>query len=125
MDPQYYEFESLCYLNAGKVFIKDESVKNETSIIVIPKHYDLNAGRELIESIKNETSIIVTPESKQIKDRIVETRFERKNENKIVYYRINTYFYDNYGIFLKGDEGAGLYFRYMEVLSCKNIDKKN
>ncbi|EAH8965097.1 hypothetical protein EWX43_09535, partial [Campylobacter coli] len=26
--------------------------------------------------------------------------------------------------FLGGDEGAGLYFRYMEVLSCKNIDKK-
>ncbi|HEH4679711.1 TPA: hypothetical protein SG399_001750, partial [Campylobacter jejuni] len=43
---------------------------------------------------------------------------------QVVYYRINTYFYDNYGIFLKGDEGAGLYFRYMEVLSCKNIDKK-
>ncbi|WP_186299280.1 hypothetical protein [Campylobacter jejuni] len=99
MDPQYYEFKKLCYLNAGKVLIKDESVKNETSIIV-------------------------TPESKQIKDRIVETRFERKNENKIVYYRINTYFYDNYGIFLEGDEGAGLYFKYMKVLSCKSIDKK-
>ncbi|EFQ6285626.1 hypothetical protein HZ626_001817 [Campylobacter jejuni] len=54
----------------------------------------------------------------------METRFERKNENQVVYYRINTYFYDNYGIFLKGDESAGLYFRYMEVLSCKNIDKK-
>ncbi|HEF3489161.1 TPA: hypothetical protein R9099_001531 [Campylobacter coli] len=37
--------------------------------------------------------------------------------------RIYPIIYDNYGIFLKGDEGAGLYFRYMEVLSCKNIDK--
>ncbi|EMK6456933.1 hypothetical protein V9J11_001866, partial [Campylobacter coli] len=99
MDPQYYEFKSLCYFNLGKVLIEDESIKNKTNIIV-------------------------TPKSKQIKDRIVETRFERKNENQVVYYRINTYFYDNYGIFLKGDEGAGLYFRYMEVLSCKNIDKK-
>lgn len=72
MDTQYYEFKSLCYLNTGKVLIKDESVKNE---------------------------------------------------NQIVYYH-NTYFYDNYGIFLEGDEGAGLYFKYMKVLSCKSIDKK-
>lgn len=28
------------------------------------------------------------------------------------------------GIFLRGDEGAGFHFRYMEVLSCKSIDKK-
>ncbi|EFP2497975.1 hypothetical protein HP827_001937 [Campylobacter coli] len=34
------------------------------------------------------------------------------------------YNYKNDGVFLRGDEGAGLYFRYMEVLSCKNIDKK-
>ncbi|EAI4384554.1 hypothetical protein A0X21_09635 [Campylobacter coli] len=72
------------------------------------------------ESIKNKTNIIVTPKSKQIKDRIVETRFERKNENQVVYYRINTYFYDNYGIFLKGDEGAGFYFRYHKRLYCED-----
>ncbi|EHI15176.1 hypothetical protein KW1_08007 [Campylobacter jejuni subsp. jejuni NW] len=53
MDPQYYEFKSLCYFNLGKVLIEDESIKNKTNIIV-------------------------TPKSKQIKDRIVETRFERK-----------------------------------------------
>ena len=99
MDPQYYEFESLCYLNAGKVLIEDESIKNKTGIRV-------------------------TPTSKQITDRIAETGFERKNKNQIVYYRIDTYLYDNYGIFLEGDEGAGFYFGYMEILSCKDIDKK-
>lgn len=97
MDPQYYEFKSLCYFNLGKVLIEDESIKNKTNIIV-------------------------TPKSRQIKDRIVETRFERKNENQVVYYRINTYFYDNYGIFLKGDEGAGLYFTYEEVFTCSYFD---
>ncbi|EDO7130799.1 hypothetical protein OHY48_001972 [Campylobacter coli] len=50
----------------------------------------------------------------------METRFERKNENQVVYYRINTYFYDNYGIFLKGDEGAGFYFRYHKRLYCED-----
>ncbi|EFO9315059.1 hypothetical protein [Campylobacter coli] len=51
----------------------------------------------------------------------METRFERKNENQVVYYRINTYFYDNYGIFLKGDEGAGFHFEYEEILDCEDV----
>ncbi len=31
-----------------------------------------------------------------------------------------SYIYDNYGMFLKGDEGAGLYFRYHKRLYCED-----
>lgn len=32
-----------------------------------------------------------------------------------------SYIYDNYGIFLKGNEGAGFYFRYHKRLYCEDI----
>ncbi|WP_171000099.1 hypothetical protein [Campylobacter taeniopygiae] len=44
-------------------------------------------------------------------------------EDYIHYSTHLSYIYDNYGIFLRGDEDAGLYFRYEEVLYCEDIDK--
>ncbi|ARJ56095.1 hypothetical protein [Campylobacter cuniculorum] len=97
MDPQYYEFESLCYLNAGKVLIGNE-----------PKNFIY--GDHIIH--------------KQINKSIKEISFQKFYNNQLVFYQNDTYLYDNYGIFLEGDEGAGFYFGYMEILSCKDIDKK-
>ncbi len=32
-----------------------------------------------------------------------------------------SYIYDNYGMFLRGDEGAGFYFRYHKRLYCEDV----
>lgn len=99
IDPQYYEFKRLCVAYAGKTFVGDKPPKN----FVYGDHFI----------------------RKQLTSRIVETAFELKSNNEIVFFKNNTYFYDNYGIFLKGDEGAGWHIKFgSEVLDCEYIDKR-
>lgn len=99
IDPQYYEFKRLCYLNAGKIIVGDKVSEN------------FIYGNFWI--------------SKQITSKITDNGFEIKDDNnKTIFYKNNTYFYDNYGIFLKGDEGAGWHWENKELLDCEDIDKK-
>ena len=99
IDPQYYKFKRLCVTYAGKTFLGDKPPKN----FVYGDHFI----------------------RKQLTSRIVETAFELKSNNEIVFFKNNTYFYDNYGIFLKGDEGAGWHIKFgYEILDCEYIDKR-
>ncbi|RDU59040.1 hypothetical protein CQA53_11665, partial [Helicobacter didelphidarum] len=95
IDPQYYEFKRLCYLNAGK-------------IIVGTPTEDYNDVKYIIH--------------KQILSRVKEISFQKITNNQVEFYINNTYFYYNYGIFLKGDAGIGwgIDFR-RKILQCSNI----
>ena len=96
IDPQYYEFKRLCG-NAGKViFGKPTKDYNNVKYIV----------------------------HKEIQSRIKEISFQKAINNQVEFYINNTYFYYNYGIFLRGDEGRGWYTKFgYEILDCEDIDK--
>ncbi|RDU59412.1 hypothetical protein CQA53_11480 [Helicobacter didelphidarum] len=99
IDPQYYEFKRLC------------ETKAKRSII----------DKELYEKSRLDEFYSTNPPNKKIQSRITKMYFENihKLSNKI-FYEYETYFYDNYGIFLKGDEGAGWHINFgYEVLDCK------
>lgn len=67
--------------------------------------------------LKNQKSINVL---QKIKFTLKEVTFEDYYDD-IHYLTHLSYIYDNYGIFLKGNEGAGFYFRYHKRLYCKDI----
>lgn len=67
--------------------------------------------------LKNQKSINVL---QKIKFTLKEVTFEDYYDD-IHYLTHLSYIYDNYGIFLKGDEGAGFYFRYHKRLYCEDI----
>ncbi|EOH9379814.1 hypothetical protein ACMEFS_001846, partial [Campylobacter jejuni] len=56
----------------------------------------------------------------KIKFTLKEVTFEDYYDD-IHYLTHLSYIYDNYGIFLKGNEGAGFYFRYHKRLYCEDI----
>ncbi|EOJ0803601.1 hypothetical protein ACMZ3C_001857, partial [Campylobacter jejuni] len=67
--------------------------------------------------LKNQKSINVL---QKIKFTLKEVTFEDYYDD-IHYLTHLSYIYDNYGIFLKGNEGAGFYFRYHKRLYCEDI----
>ncbi|RDU58963.1 hypothetical protein CQA44_11865, partial [Helicobacter sp. MIT 14-3879] len=100
IDPQYYEFKKLCNLYARKRLIGDKDPENFV--------YGDNAVY------------------KKIGSRVTEMAFQQVDtQGKIIFYENNTYFYDNYGIFLKGDEGAGWYIDFgNKILDCSDLNKQ-
>lgn len=67
--------------------------------------------------LKNQKSINVL---QKIKFTLKEVTFEDYYDD-IHYLTHLSYIYNNYGIFLKGNEGAGFYFRYHKRLYCEDI----
>lgn len=67
--------------------------------------------------LKNQKSINVL---QKIKFTLKEVTFEDYYDD-IHYLTHLSYIYDNYGIFLKGNEGAGFYFRYHKRPYCEDI----
>ncbi len=67
--------------------------------------------------LKNQKSINVL---QKIRFTLKEVTFEDYYDD-IHYLTHLSYIYDNYGIFLKGNEGAGFYFRYHKRLYCEDI----
>ncbi len=68
--------------------------------------------------LKNQKSINVL---QKIKFTLTEVTFEDYYDG-IHYSTHLSYIYNDYGIFLGGDEGAGLYFTYEEVFTCSYFD---
>ena len=98
MDWQYYKFKELC------------NTKAKRSII----------DKELYEKSELNEFYSTNPPNEKVQSRITKMYFKNihKLSNK-VFYEYETYFYDNYGIFLKGDEGRGWHIDFSEVLDCK------
>ena len=132
MDPQYYEFESLCKDIDNKVIIYDKTywemysdfTKRKPSVEKRVKddgyeyfyykklnetfaYYDI---KDVIKSDKRNGNIITI---------VYDKKYKKIPKPFASYIRYN---YENDGIFLEGDEGAGLYFRYEEVLTCSYFD---
>lgn len=98
VDWQYYEFKRLCNTKAKRNII----------------------DQGLYEKSKLDEFYSTNPPNEKIQNRITKMYFENihRPSNK-TFYEYETYFYDNYGIFLKGDEGRGWYIDFSEVLDCK------
>uniref|UniRef100_UPI0016433403 hypothetical protein n=1 Tax=Campylobacter jejuni TaxID=197 RepID=UPI0016433403 len=132
MDPQYYKFKSLCKDIDNKVVIYDKAywemysdfTKRKLSIEKRVKddgyeyfyykklnetfsYYDI---KDIINAKKQNGAIITV---------VYDKKYKETPEPFASYIRYN---YKNSGIFLEGDEGAGLYFRYEEVLTCSYFD---
>ena len=100
IDPQYYEFKRLCR-GAGQI----------------------NFNQQLYEDYKNPKYKEVKPNDIYVNSRIIE--FSRRKtyfDNKIIALH-KGFIYINYGIFLRGDEAAGFYFRFKEEIGCKENNK--
>ena len=100
IDPQYYEFKELCR-GAGQI----------------------NFNQQLYEDYKNPKYKEVKPDDIYVNSRIIE--FSRRKtyfDNKIIALH-KGFIYINYGIFLRGDEAAGFYFRFKEEIGCKENNK--
>ena len=100
IDPQYYEFKELCK-GAGQI----------------------NFNQQLYEDYKNPKYKEVKPDDIYVNSRIIE--FSRRKtyfDNKIIALH-KGFIYINYGIFLRGDEAAGFYFRFKEEIGCKENNK--
>lgn len=96
-DLQYYEFKGLCSSKAKKLVLH----------------------RKIFETTKVNEIKSINYHNEKINSRITKISFENIYKNKIVYYEYETYLYDNYGIFLKGDEAAGWHWENSEILDCK------
>lgn len=100
IDWQYYKFKELCK-GAGQI----------------------NFNQQLYEDYKNPKYKEVKVDDIYVNSRIVE--FSRKQtyfDNKIIALH-KGFIYINYGVFLKGDEGTGFYFRFKEEIGCKENNK--
>ena len=100
IDPQYYKFKRLCR-GAGQI----------------------NFNQQLYEDYKNPKYKEVKPNDIYVNSRIIE--FSRRKtyfDNKIIALH-KGFIYINYGIFLRGDEAAGFYFRFKEEIGCKENNK--
>ena len=95
IDPQYYEFRKLCTMHSGKTLIGDKPSKQFIAY----------------------NNVIY----KNLGSRVREMSFQEIINNEITFYENYTYFYDNYGIFLSGDEGRGFYFSHKELLDCVDL----
>ncbi|OSY73571.1 hypothetical protein [Campylobacter jejuni] len=133
MDPQYYEFKSLCKDNSNKmiVFNKDYLDLKKQFIQAMMNNSNIRIKNNGIKYFYNE-KLNETFTYYDIKDTI---KSEKRNGNiiTIVYDKkykkmpkpFATYIrykYENDGVFLRGDEGSGLYFTYEEVFTCSYFD---
>ncbi|EAK5607848.1 hypothetical protein C0L11_08855, partial [Campylobacter coli] len=132
MDPQYYEFKSLCKDIDNKVIIYNKAywelysdfTKKKPSIEKRVKddgyeyfyyeklnetfaYYDIE---DMIKSKKRNGNIITI---------VYDKKYKKMPKPFASYIRYN---YKNDGVFLRGDEGAGLYFTYEEVFTCSYFD---
>ncbi|WP_215425128.1 hypothetical protein, partial [Campylobacter jejuni] len=132
MDPQYYEFKKLCKDIDNKVVIYDKAywemysdfTKRKPSIEKRVKDdgYEYFYYKKLNETFSyyNIKDII---NSKKQNGAIITVVYDKKyKETPEPFASYIRYNYKNSGIFLEGDEGAGLYFRYEEVLTCSYFD---
>lgn len=96
IDPQYYKFKRLC----------EKAERNVTD-------------KGLYENHRLDEIYSTYPPNEKIQSRITKKHFEiiHKPSNKI-FYKYETYFYDGYGLWLKGDEGAGLWLINRKTLRC-------
>lgn len=100
MDWQYYKFKKLCK-RAGQI----------------------NFNQQLYEDYKNPKYKEVKVDDIYVNSRIVEfSRGQTYFDDKIIALH-KGFIYINYGVFLKGDEAAGFYFRFKEEIGCKENNK--
>lgn len=97
MDWQYYKFKELCK-GAGEII--NYSSKYES----LKKEYGWN-------TIYNKPI--------KVTNRIEEHSYYNQLNNGIIFYEYKFYIYKYFGIFLKGDEGAGWHWKTESTVGCK------
>ncbi|RDU58931.1 hypothetical protein CQA53_11740, partial [Helicobacter didelphidarum] len=96
MDWQWYEYKQLC-LTAGEII--KESHKYD-----IVNRYDWTT---------------ITNKPIYVDSRITEHSYQNQFHDGKIFYKYKFYIYKNFGIFLHGDEAAGLHIEISKNLSCK------
>ncbi len=126
MDPQYYEFKKLCKDIDNKVIIYNKvywelySNREKGNTMHDEKgefFFNQKINKKIYFDFKKSESINVLQKNKFT---LTEVTFEDYYDG-IHYSTHLSYIYNDYGIFLGGDEGAGFYFRYHKRLYCEDI----
>lgn len=120
MDPQYYEFKRLCK-EAENVIYDEElyrlylNAKKHISFYKGNSFYNEETGQEFFVDFFDAKH----NHSKDISSKLSENVnvFYYKNEP---FYKFSSFWYDDYGIFLDGDEGAGFHWKNKHTLYCKD-----